>query len=259
MATPRRQGWLILGCLGLTLSGCATSVSTERLGAVEVVTLRHHYNNSHLVRQGDNAFLVDAGKPDDAEALLASLRAAGQDPARLRAVIITHGHADHVGAVPQLQKLGVPIVMGRGDAPMASRGHNDPLCPTSFIARQRLDEDQNLPFAPFTPDVLVDDGSDLAELTGIKGRVVGLPGHTEGSVVVSLSEGGALVGDLFRGAIGGASAERHFYICDLGDNRRDIEALLTTIAPGATRFFTGHFGPLKREAVENLLDRLDGE
>ena len=59
----------------------------------------------------------------------------------------------------------------------------------------------------------------------------------------------ALVGDLFRGAIAGSSAELHFYMCDLAGNRRDVRAVLERIAPSATVFFPGHFGPVSREAV----------
>jgi hypothetical protein len=57
------------------------------------------------------------------------------------------------------------------------------------------------------------------------------------------------VGDLFRGAVVGSSAEIHFFMRDLEDNRRDIQALLERARAAAT-FFTGHFGLVSREAVE---------
>jgi hypothetical protein len=60
----------------------------------------------------------------------------------------------------------------------------------------------------------------------------------------------AVVGDLLRGAIVGSSAERHFYMCDLADNDRDIRHLLTDLAPKAKWFFAGHFGPVDRQAVQ---------
>ena len=51
---------------------------------------------------------------------------------------------------------------------------------------------------------------------------------------------------MFRGAIVGRSAETHFYMCDLEDNRADVRALLDA-APEVEVFFTGHFGPVTRE------------
>ncbi len=59
----------------------------------------------------------------------------------------------------------------------------------------------------------------------------------------------ALVGDLFRGSIIGHSAEIHFYICDRESNRSDIRRLLKEMAPSASQFFTGHFGPVRTAPV----------
>jgi hypothetical protein len=67
------------------------------------------------------------------------------------------------------------------------------------------------------------------------------------------------VGDLFRGSITGRAAVTHFYMCDLDDNTDDIAALLEDIAPEATRFFAGHFGPLDRSAVTTLLEERRAE
>ena len=60
-----------------------------------------------------------------------------------------------------------------------------------------------------------------------------------------------LVGDLFRGSIVGRSAATHFYICDLEGNRDDVRHVLDEVAPEGQLFFTGHFGPVKRAAVED--------
>jgi hypothetical protein len=38
-------------------------------------------------------------------------------------------------------------------------------------------------------------------------------------------------------------------MCNLADNRGDVRVLLERLAPTATRFFTGHFGPVSRDAV----------
>ena len=47
----------------------------------------------------------------------------------------------------------------------------------------------------------------------------------------------------------GAGAATHLYMCDLEGNKRDVARLLGEIAPGATRFFVGHFGPVSRDDV----------
>jgi glyoxylase-like metal-dependent hydrolase (beta-lactamase superfamily II) len=150
------------------------------------------------------------------------------------------------------------VIVGRGDEAMTAIGHNEPLCPTDDTARGRLAEDQGATYAPFTPDTLVDDSLSLAELTGIDARVVRLPGHTEGSLVVVVSDA-ALVGDLFRGNVFDAGTSVHFYMCDLEDNRRDVAHVLRELAPSATTFFPGHFGPLERGSVEDAFAPFDAE
>ena len=86
----------------------------------------------------------------------------------------------------------------------------------------------------------------LSSFSSLEGEVLPLPGHTDGSLVIRVGQA-VFVGDLLRGSVFGRDADVHFYMCDLEDNRADIERVL---AGGATQFFPGHFGPLTREAVQ---------
>lgn len=130
---------------------------------------------------------------------------------------------------------------------MAARA-KDRLCPTSDHARDRIGADQAARFTPIVPDVTIGREVKLDGLVAIPGTIVPMPGHTPGSLIVIIP-GGAIVGDLFRGAIVGSSAEVHFYMCDLEDNRTDVRALLARLVTKTSLFFTGHFGPVSREAV----------
>jgi glyoxylase-like metal-dependent hydrolase (beta-lactamase superfamily II) len=85
-------------------------------------------------------------------------------------------------------------------------------------------------------------------LAGLEGRVIALPGHTRGSLVVTVGDA-VFVGDLFRGSLLGSGAETHFYMCDVEGNRRDVARLLHEIAPHGQTFFVGHFGPVDRVSV----------
>lgn len=53
--------------------------------------------NSTLIRTESSAILIDAGL--SARQITLRLRAAGQDPERIEAILITHEHSDHVGGI----------------------------------------------------------------------------------------------------------------------------------------------------------------
>jgi phosphoribosyl 1,2-cyclic phosphodiesterase len=64
--------------------------------------------NCTCVDDGTTALLVDCGL--SVKEALARLRAAGGDPGMVRAVLVTHEHADHIhGAAAMARRLGVPV------------------------------------------------------------------------------------------------------------------------------------------------------
>ncbi len=79
--------------------------------------------NWYLLRDGDDLTLVDAGYPGDVSDVLASIALVGRRPEDVRAVLVTHAHADHLGAVPALHAAhGTPAHAGGLDAERARSG-----------------------------------------------------------------------------------------------------------------------------------------
>lgn len=238
-----------LALLASSLVACVPSTqrASMRLGTLEIITLRRDYANAHLVREGDSAFLIDTGLRENAAALADDIAREGVDPRSLRAIVLTHGHADHAGGAHYFQEqFGVRVIAGVGDEGMLASGANETLCPTGDASR--LAQDQAAHFDSTQADILVEDTLDLMPILGIGGRITRLSGHTEGSLVVTVGEA-VFAGDLFRGSIFGNDADRHFYMCDVADNDADIRALLSRIAPQASTFFVGHFGHIARAQV----------
>lgn len=243
------------------LAGCASRVQHRALEGVEVTTVRRGFTNAHLVEVAGRRILVDTAPEAHTPAVVEGLRQRGVDPASLDLVVATHGHDDHAGGGSLFQELGVPVLLGTGDEAMARVGRNadDTLCPTDRIGRGQLEEVRAASYTPFRPDQVLDGDASVAlgELLGdpsVPGEVRAVPGHTAGSLVVTIGEA-VFVGDLFRGAIGGRGARVHFYQCDLADNGDDLRDLLQ-IAPEEAVFFPGHFGPVRRRRVERLSRRL---
>lgn len=240
-------------CLALVFSfGCASGYSKHLLpDGLTVHTFRREHSNVHVVTNGSASFMIDAGFERNASALTDDMLKAGIDPKALRAIILTHGHTDHAGGAHYFQRhFGTQIIAGSADLPLMSSGRNEPkVCPTDFIARQRMQQDLAETYTPFEPNTRVNEPLALEPLFGIKGTVQPLPGHTPGSLVVVFPHA-VFVGDLLRGSLIGHAAELHFYMCDLEDNRKDVQHVLDTLAPNATLFFPGHFGPIERAEVQ---------
>src|SRR5580693_4778422 len=66
--------------------------------------------NSTIVASSTTRILVDAGL--SCRELIKRMRIAGEDPASLDAILITHEHQDHVqGLAVTARKLGIPVYL----------------------------------------------------------------------------------------------------------------------------------------------------
>ncbi len=180
--------------------------------------------NAYLVWQGAKGVLVDPG--DEAGRILEAVRAAGFTP---EAILLTHAHFDHLGAVaPLAEALGLPVYLHAADLPLYQRA-------PEIAAGWGL----TVPPPP-EPAGFLDQGDEVFGLA-----VLHLPGHSPGHLAFYRAEDGfVLSGDLlFRGGIGrydlpGADRAALF---------ASLRRLLTL--PGATRVLPGH-GPATTLAAE---------
>ena len=163
-------------------------------------------------------FLFDPG--DEAGRILAWVHGHG---VKVRGILLTHAHFDHIGAVQPLRAaLGAAVYLHERDLPL-------------YQAGQASAERWNLPFVqPADPDHFI---SQDQVFTAGKLRLTAreLPGHAPGHVVF-VGEGLAVVGDtLFRGGIGRTDLPG-------GDHpqlMRGIETELLNL-PDDTAIYPGH-------------------
>jgi glyoxylase-like metal-dependent hydrolase (beta-lactamase superfamily II) len=208
-----------------------------------------------LLHRGDAAVLVDSGSPPDRPKLEEALAASGFAPPKLKAVIVTHAHADHAGCAAWLKSRGVAVVLGAGDVPTAANGRNEPLRPTDLMGAA-LATLFMFPFASFAPDVVVDKDIDLGAYGFPELRVAPATGHTAGSIVVT-ANGVAFTGDMIKGGeVFTRSPTEHIYQTDrLADHR----ALAAVLDGGARTLYLGHSGPLAAGDVRSWLKGAEGE
>jgi glyoxylase-like metal-dependent hydrolase (beta-lactamase superfamily II) len=191
--------------------------------------------NCFIVRRKDGeALIVDPG--DEADRLLGALGNLGVE--KVAAILITHTHFDHVGAV----------------SPVAKATQAPVYCPQ--LERQVLADIMRYvpwpgigPFDSYEADGTVKGGETL-ELAGLAIDVIFTPGHSPGHVTYSIRDEDALFsGDvLFQGSVGRVDLPGGDWPTLLAS----IE-LLTNQFPPETTVYPGHMGitTLGRERATN--------
>ncbi|WP_229051545.1 MBL fold metallo-hydrolase [Aeromicrobium sp. Leaf350] len=155
-----------------------------------------------ILREGRDLTLIDAGYPGDVDAVLASVAAIGHRPEDLRAVLVTHAHVDHVGALNHLhERYGTPVLMHPDELANATGERHESATPADVARRawrpSVLRWSLAITRAGGTqhPVVTHARGFEPGVPLDLPGRPVPvhLPGHTSGSAAFVLPEAGIVV------------------------------------------------------------------
>lgn len=188
-------------------------------------------------RAGEQCVIVDPGK-DSAPGIEDAVREHGLAPV---AVVLTHGHIDHVwSVVPVCGARGIPAYIHPDDRAMLA----DPMAGISGPTRDLLASMTDGRLAAGEPDDVrpLTDGLEL-ELAGLRLVVDHAPGHTRGSVMFRRAGDGdvpplLLSGDvLFEGSIGRTDLPG-------GDHGQMLASLAAKVLPldDVTVVLPGHGG-----------------
>ncbi len=158
----------------------------------EITMIRLAGVNCYLLAAGDGKFiLVDSGLSMGRGRLLKALEQAGCQPGKLSLVLITHADSDHTGSAAYLRRrYGAKIALHPAEVKAAESGNMlDDRKKQGLLTRLAFSLFKPAAADRFSPDFTVEDGQDLSTYGLPGGRVVGLPGHTFGSIGVLVDQG----------------------------------------------------------------------
>lgn len=203
----------------------------------------------YLVDTPEGVTVIDAGLAGQWKEFVTELAAMGRSVDDVRGVVLTHGDSDHIGFAERLRRdHGVPVFVHEADAARARGevsskpewGHLKLGATTRFLwYALRKNGLRTTPVAEVVP---VRDG-DVLDLPGSP-RIIGLPGHSPGSVAIHVPAADAVF-------VGDALTTRHVLTGALGpqpapftdDPAEAIASLQRLAGLDATWVLPGHGTP----------------
>jgi glyoxylase-like metal-dependent hydrolase (beta-lactamase superfamily II) len=177
----------------------------------------------YLIDAGD-LLLIDSGAGRSFDKLVANIERLDFDPGKLKAVLVTHAHIDHIGALHLFQQeYGVQVIAHELDADALEDG------------RGTAAEAYGVSYTPCHVDVRLRGSGEALHLGRHEIKMIHIPGHTPGSIAVYMDIDGKRV--LFGQDIHGP------YLPNWGADRAQAKLSLQRLLDlKADILCEGHFG-----------------
>ena len=184
--------------------------------------------------------LIDTGTRGSVDPIVKQLKEQEFDLSKLKYIVVTHAHVDHMGGLAELaRRTDARVVAHRAEVPFIEQGQSLPAA-SPFISAVTWVGDRVLTREACRVDMPVDDGDVIEVLGGL--QVLHTPGHTPGSICLYQPELRVLFcGDLLfnKNPVTGRKGLRHTLAGvsqDVSQARESVNRLLDlaieTLCPG---------------------------
>ena len=205
-----------------------------------VTRIKCKTDNCYLVANGKDAFLVDTGSAIGYDQVLAEC-----SKYNMKLIVLTHTHFDHAENAAKLSKhFNIPVACHEADVELFESYDKQPMESYGIVGKVVLDTSlkvlRETPVEKPENLVFVKDGDDLSAY-GFNAKIIGLPGHTKGSIGVDVEGKHLIVGDELDNWISPATG--HLYN-DLDAIKKSADKIT---ALGERTIYYGHGKPTKNK------------
>ena len=152
--------------------------------------------NVYWLRTEDGYALIDSGFPKSAEKILQGLASCGIAPDKVRSMVITHGHPDHIGSAAELQRAtGATVYAHAVDEPIIRAGSGFRKAQAAPGLRNRIMTNvltwMLKPVEGTAVNVVIGDGESFPFDKSL--TAVHIPGHSAGQIALHWKKYGGVL------------------------------------------------------------------
>lgn len=137
--------------------------------------ISHPYDCSVYLLDAGDLVLIDSGAGMSFEKLVSNMEKLGFNPKKLKAILVTHSHIDHIGSLHRFQKeFSVQVIAHEldaaeieGDGGIAARAYG-------------------VTYTPCHVDLRIKGSEEILKIGKYELKVIHIPGHTPGSIAAYL-------------------------------------------------------------------------
>jgi len=127
----------------------------------------------YMIDADGELVLIDSGAGESFSQLIDNINALTFDPHQLKAIIVTHAHIDHIGALAYFQKkYYVKLIAHELDAPAIETGIGTGA------------EFYDVPYQPCPVDIIISQPEETLTFGPYQLKLIHIPGHTPGSIAI---------------------------------------------------------------------------
>ncbi|NIM94223.1 MAG: MBL fold metallo-hydrolase [Anaerolineales bacterium] len=220
----------------------------------EIHTFSLGITRCYLIKQ-QCVLLIDCGDSGREDKFISELNRVGIQPSDIQLILMTHGHADHVGSAWEIREAtGAKTVIHQGDSAWLETGRSELPPGVTLWGKVVVSSFKPLisrsTYSPLLSDIVIGDDEFFLDDFGVSGRIVHTPGHTKGSISVLLDTGEAFVGDLAMNGL------PHRWGPGLPSYAEDIEEVKRSWAKLSQErihtIYPGHGDPFPAEVIKTF-------